>query len=82
MICRNADRMLALMDNQPYRYVMDEGYEDLPDCNIHRTFFARNMRHYLRGLHAIYSRHATLEDFAERCSKVSTIMRRGTSPMP
>ncbi len=64
MICRNADRMLALMDNQPYRYVMDEGYEDLPDCNIHRTFFARNMRHYLRGLHSIYSRYATLEDFA------------------
>ena len=64
MICRNADRMLALMDNQPYRYVMDEGYEDLPDCNIHRTFFAKNMRHYLRGLRSIYSRHATLEDFA------------------
>lgn len=64
MICRDADRMLSLMDNQPYRYVMDEGYEDLPDCNIHRTFFARNMRHYLRGLHSIYSRYDSLEDFA------------------
>lgn len=64
MICRNADRILALMDGQPYKYVMDEGYEDLPDCNIHRTFFAKNMRHYLRGLHSIYSRHGSLEDFA------------------
>lgn len=64
MICRNCDRMLALMDNQPYRYVMDAGYEDLPDMNIHRTFFAKNMRHYLRGLHAIYARHGSLQDFA------------------
>lgn len=64
MICRNADRMLALMDNQPYRYVIEEGYEDLDDCNLHRTFFAKNFRHYLRGLRAIYQRFATLEDFA------------------
>lgn len=64
MICRNCERMLALMDYQPYNYVMDCGYEDLPDMNIHRTFFAANMRHYLRGLHAIYSRYGSLEDFA------------------
>ena len=64
MICRDCTRMLELMDWQPYRYVMDRGYEDLPDMNIHRTFFARNLRHYLRGLHGVYSKHATLEDFA------------------
>lgn len=64
MICRDADKMLQLMDNEPYRYVMDKGYEDLPDCNIHRTFFAKNLRHYLRGLHSIYSQYPSLEDFA------------------
>ncbi len=66
MICRNCEKMLRLMDFQPHKYVMDEGYEDLPDGNIHRTFFNANLRHYLRGLHAIYSRHATLQDFARR----------------
>lgn len=66
MICRNAERMLGLMDNQPYKYVMDEGYEDLPDCNIHRTFFAKNLRHYLRGLRAVYASYATLDDFASK----------------
>lgn len=66
MICRNADRLLSLMDNQPYEYVMERGYEDLPDCNIHRTFFARNLRHYLRGLHQIYTRYGSLEDFAAK----------------
>ncbi len=64
MICRNCVKMLGLMDHQPYNYVMDCGYEDLPDMNIHRTFFATNLRHYLRGLHSIYSRFDSLEDFA------------------
>ena len=64
MICRNCEKMLALMDYAPLQYVMDEGYEDLPDMNIHRTFFAENFRNYLRGLHRVYSRHGSLQDFA------------------
>lgn len=65
MICRDCEKLLTLMDNQPYAYVIDEGYLDLdPDINIHRTFFGRNLRHYLRGLRAIYTRHGSLNDFA------------------
>lgn len=64
MICNNCGKMLALMGHDPYRYVMDEAYEELPDGNIHRTFFACNMRHYLRGLHRIYSRHSSIDAFA------------------
>ncbi len=67
MICRDCDRMLALMGHDPHAYVMDRAYEDLPDGNIHRTFFNRNLRHFLRGLHRVYSRHATLEEFARAC---------------
>ncbi len=67
MICRDCSRMFELMDWQPYRYVTDEGYEELPDMNIHRTFFAKNLRHYLRGLHAIYERYDSLEAFAVAC---------------
>lgn len=64
MICRDADRMLALMGHDPLAYVMDRAYEDLPDANIHRTFFTHNLRHYLRGLHDIYARFGTLQNFA------------------
>ena len=67
MICRDCDRMLGLMDGQPYAYVMDRAYEELPDMNIHRTFFARNLRHFLRGLHVIYSRYGSLQEFARKC---------------
>ncbi|MDE6423371.1 MAG: DUF2400 family protein, partial [Muribaculaceae bacterium] len=50
-----AERMLTLMDNEPYAYVMDEGYEDLnPDMNLHRTFFARHFQYFLRGMRRIY----------------------------
>ena len=54
------------MDWQPYKYVMEKGYDELTENdNIHRTFFNRNLIHYLRGLNAIYSRHSTLEDYAK-----------------
>lgn len=64
MICANCEKMLALMDYDPYAYMMDRGYEELPDMNIHRTFFAANFRHYLRGLRVIYERHGSLAGFA------------------
>ncbi len=61
MICRNCEKMLALMDHQPYAYVMDQGYEDLPDGNVHRTFFNANLRYYLRGLHRVYDKWGDLQ---------------------
>lgn len=65
MICRDAERMLALMDHDPYNYVMDEGYEDLdPGKNIHRTFFGRHFRYFLRGMREIYRRYESLDEFA------------------
>ena len=70
MICANCNKLMALMDNSPYDYLRDRGYEDLPDMNIHRTFFARNFRHYMRGLHAIYVKYGSLQEFV-RCNKIS-----------
>ena len=64
MICRDCDRMLSLMGHHPYAYMMDEGYEDLDDSgNIHRTFFNRHFKYYLRGLRRIYSRRGSLQEF-------------------
>lgn len=64
MICRDAEKMLGLMDNQPYNYVMEKGYEDLdPEMNIHRTFFGRHFQHVLRGLKNIYSGYGNIDNF-------------------
>lgn len=64
MICANINKMLALMEWSPAAYLLDKGYEELPDMNIHRTFFARDLRAFLRGLYPIYSRHGSLHKFA------------------
>lgn len=67
MICRDCEKLLSLMEGQPYAYVMDEGYEDLDDTgNIHRTFFNSHLKYYLRGLRRIYSSHSSLQEFARR----------------
>lgn len=65
MICRDVERMLALMDYEPYMWMMEEGYEDLnPDMNIHRTFFARNLMHFMRGMRRIYKEYGSLDAFS------------------
>lgn len=64
MICRNCGKLIDIFEGRPYDYIMDGAYNDLPDGNIHRTFFVENLKHYLRGLHSIYSRHSTLEEMA------------------
>ena len=65
MICRDAEKILNIMGDDPYHFVMDEAYEDLdPEMNLHRTFFVRNFQHLLRGLRSIYSRHDSLDAFS------------------
>ena len=65
MICKDIEKMLGLMDYQPYFYMMDEGYKDLdPKLNIHRTFFALHLQHFLKGLRHIYSEYGSLDNFA------------------
>ncbi len=72
MICRDAERLLALMDHDPWRYVMYEGYLDLdPALNIHRTFFARDLIHFLKGLRQIYLTHGSLDAFAAHIDAAS-----------
>ena len=67
MICNNCRKMLRLMDNQPYNYVLDRGYEDITErFNIHRTFFSDDFVYFMRGLHRIYTTYGSLDEFAKR----------------
>lgn len=68
MICRDIERTLQLMDNQPYAFLMEEAYERIPDeQNFHRTLFGVHLKHFLRGLHHIYKRYPSLDAFAAAC---------------
>lgn len=66
MIRNNASKIITLMENDPYNYVMDKGYEDLdPSINLHRTFFGRDFQWYLRGLREIYAKYGSLDAFSK-----------------
>lgn len=64
MILRNADKMLGLMHNEPYRFVTEGDFSEISSQNIHRTFFSRHLIYYLNGLREIYKHYPSLEDFA------------------
>lgn len=69
MICNNCDKLLKLMADSPAEFTLDGEYETIPDeLNIHRTFFGRNLKYFLRGMRAILLRHGSLDAFASSLS--------------
>lgn len=65
MICRDCDRMLALMADDPANFILEKAYESVnDDLNIHRTFFGRNFKHWCRGLDRILCRYGSVEGLA------------------
>ncbi|MDR1740209.1 MAG: TIGR02757 family protein [Bacteroidales bacterium] len=63
MILRDAERMLSIMGDSPYNYVMDGKYEKLGNKNVHRTFFEHDMKYFLGGFAKILKEHNSIEDF-------------------
>jgi len=72
MILRDAERMLNLLDGEPYRFVSGGDIDSIGEANIHRTFFGRHLRYYLRGLRELYARYGSLEDFADACGATAS----------
>ncbi len=65
MICRDIERLLAMMTPSPAAWVRNGAFESVPDdMNIHRTFFGRNLKHLLRGLESILNEYPTLDAWA------------------
>lgn len=65
MICRDAERLISLMNGEPHTFMMHEGYLDIdPALNIHRTLFGRHLIHFMRGLRQIYASYGSLDAFS------------------
>ena len=65
MICRDAERLLDIMNSEPSAYLESGAFEELDgDRNIHRTFFARHLKYFMRGMKLVYSRHSSLDALA------------------
>jgi uncharacterized protein (TIGR02757 family) len=63
-IIKNANKAMHLMGNEPYRFVMEHSENDLKSLVgfVHRTFNSEDLKHFIRSLKDIYSKHNSLED--------------------
>jgi len=63
MIIKNANRMMALMGNSPYDFIMNHKTSDLDNFDdfVHRTFNADDFKYFITALQHIYTNHGGLE---------------------
>lgn len=61
MIIKNAQRMMDLLGNSPYDFVMQNKAPQI-DRYVHRTFNETDLNYFIRALHNIYTRHQGLEN--------------------
>lgn len=63
MIIKNSNRMMELMDNAPYDFIMNHTESDLkPTIGfVHRTFNSTDLQHFIKSLRHIYLNHDGLE---------------------
>lgn len=62
-IVRNARRLLALMDNSPYSFILHAKPSDLREVQgfVHRTFNGDDLLFFIEALRNIYTEHGGLE---------------------
>jgi uncharacterized protein (TIGR02757 family) len=71
MIIKNAHKMMDLMGNSPYDFVMSHTEDDLKrlESFVHRTFNGEDFACFTKGLHHIYKNHGGLESvFSKNCN--------------
>ncbi|MFY7671476.1 TIGR02757 family protein [Tenacibaculum sp. MEBiC06402] len=63
MIINNATRMMDLMGNSPFDFVMNHTEDDLANFEgfVHRTFNADDFKFFIKSLQNIYKNHSGLE---------------------
>lgn len=68
MILRNAGRMMELMDDAPYDFIMNHEENDLERLTgfVHRTFNSADFIFFIRSLRNIYVNHDGLEGIFAR----------------
>ncbi len=62
-ILRNAKRMMSLLDDSPYEFIMKSELGDMERLEgfVHRTFNSADLIYFLRALKYIYKNHGGLE---------------------
>ena len=72
MIIQNAQKLMGLMGNSPYDYVM-EWKPGKMEHFVHRTFNATDLSFFMAGLQHIYKMHGGLESVFSRYAEADSI---------
>lgn len=66
-IIKNATKLMALMDNQPYDFVLNSSVSDLKKLEyfVHRTFNSSDCIYFIQSLKNIYQKHNGLQSVFE-----------------
>ena len=64
LILRSSERLIDLMDNRPYEFIINAGKDELVTVSrfVHRTFNGSDCGYFIRGLKHIYSNYGSMED--------------------
>lgn len=64
LILRSGRKLLEMMGNEPYRFILSAGRSDLAkvSCFVHRTFNGIDCGYFMQGLKHIYSSYSSMED--------------------
>ena len=76
-IINNANRLMDLMDNAPYDFVINHQEEDLGTLNhfVHRTFNGDDCIQFIKSLRNIYENHDGLESVFSKNSNNQSIQK-------
>lgn len=68
MILKNANRMMMLMGNSPYDFIMSAKEDKLENLNsfVHRTFNGEDFKQFILSLKNIYLNHNGLEGIFDK----------------
>ncbi len=63
MIINNSNKLMKLMDDAPYDFVINHTQSDLNSLEgfVHRTFNSSDLQYFIKGLQNIYQNHGGLE---------------------
>ena len=77
MIIKNSHRMMDLMGNAPYDFVMSHTENDLErlESFVHRTFNGQDFASFIRSLKNIYQNHNGLESVYAKNQELETMQK-------
>jgi uncharacterized protein (TIGR02757 family) len=81
LILRSSHRMLELMENSPYEFILSADETDLLRFSrfVHRTFNGTDLTYFINGLRYIYSNYGSMEDVMIEGMKDSGSIKEGLS---